>query len=148
MPKKCERQQPTIRLSIHTPASAVHRHIDKVIQIKEPSDWQVWAHSMGKALEAMGYVNDRFVLGFYLDLINNLPRDHRLALLRGIVEGRGLNIKTIFNEETGAPEGIEVDLPQRYDPLAGPKLTESGIVLPDHPGSSDLVLPGDSDYNG
>ncbi len=136
--KKCEHQQTTFRLKIHTPATVLHHHIDKVIQIKEKTDWEAWAHLISESLQAMGYTNDRFIIGFLLDLINSLPVELRLAIGQGIVEGRGLEIKSVQDEEGIA---IEASLPQRYEPLAGERKTESGLILPNQPPQSKLVLP-------
>ena len=137
---KCEKKNPSFRLKIHSPANYIHPHVDKVVNIKGETDWEAWAHLIGSSLEALGYNNDRFIVGFLLDLINTLPEDFRFAIGRGIVEGRGLNIE-IKNEEGG--QVLEATLPQKYEPLAGTKKTKSGLVIPNKAEKSELVLPKD-----
>ena len=139
--KACERQQPTFRLKIHSPANPLHRHIDEVVQFKDATDYGAWVKLIQGSMRAMGYENDRFVLGFYLDLLNSLPEPYRWALIRGIVEGRGLKVSLETGEE-GSPV-IVIGLPQKYEPLAGARETESGLVIPGRkPVGSDLALPG------
>ena len=135
--KKCEKQKPSFRIKIHSPANYINNHVDKVVNVKGDTDWEAWARMVGASLEALGYNNDRFIVGFLLDLINTLPEDFRLAIGRGIVEGRGLNIE-IKNEEGG--QVLEASLPQKYEPLAGPKETKSGLIIPDQVDKSQLVL--------
>lgn len=138
--KKCENKNPTFRLKVHSPANYIHPHVDKVITVKGENDWETWARLIGSSLEALGYNSDRFIVGFLLDLINTLPEDFRLAIGKGIVEGRGLNIE--IKQEEGGPV-LEATLPQKYEPLVGERKTESGLIIPKQSPQSQLVLPKD-----
>lgn len=83
--------------------------------------------------------NVRLLLGYLLDIINSFPSDLRLALITGLARGYGLEIRAVPD----APETIEIDLVQRYEPLAKPKRTS--LVVPKH-GQTGLILPNDPRY--
>lgn len=123
---------PRIKVTIHSPENVLHQHIDERIEIKSETDWQAWVELIRRSLMALGYTNDRLVLGFYLDLINQLPAAHRKVLIQGIEEGRGLDI-------TVEDDVVDIDLPVKYEPLEEEK--ESPLVVPS-PGETDKILRG------
>ena len=141
MPKKCTTTSPTIRLRIHTPAGLMHRHLDKVVEVKAPTDWEAWSKVMHTCLTAMGITDDRIILGFYLDLLNNLPDILRLSLVKGIMEGYGLYVEITKTTEDGV-KGVTAGLVKRYNSLApeGEAETPGGVILPKGEGSK-LVVP-------
>lgn len=141
MAKPCEHQQPTLRVKAHLPATSWHPHYDRTLEVKQPTEWQAWAKMMLQLLTVLAGGNQRLMVGYWMDALNVLPVELRLALVSGLARGYGLDIQA-----TGEPDTIEIRLVQRYKPLAGPKQTESGLLVP-HSGSPDLVLPGDPRYN-
>ena len=141
MTKKCEKTPTTIRLKIHTPAGIMHRHIDKVIEVKEATDWEAWARTMNTCLAAMGVTDTRIIIGFYLDLLNRLPDVLRLSLVKGIMEGYGLNVVVEDSAEEGV-QSVTAGLVQRYNSLTpeGEETTPGGVILPKGE-ASKLVVP-------
>ena len=141
MPPKCERQQPTIKVKLHLPATNWRSHYDRSFEEKHPTEWQTWAQTMLVLLRTFTNGNLRLMLGYWLDALNPLPPDIRLALIQGVAQGYGLDIKTVDD----APDTIEVNLVQRYPPLADPQVKKSGLVVPKK-GASDLIIPGNPRY--
>ena len=144
MPKKCEKRKPSIKVTMHVPATNWHGHFDKVLNTKAETEYQCWAEAMRASLIELTHGNLRLMVGYWGDALNLLPEDVRMTLVTVIVKGLGLSIKTTEDVE----DSIEVDLVPRYEPLAGERMTESGIHLPPKPGENvDLILPGDRRYN-
>ena len=138
MPKKCVNKKPSIRLTVHSPANPVHPHVDTVTHATGDTDWEAWSHAMHQCLIALGYTDDRLILGFYLDLINRLPGELRMAMLKGIAEGYGLQVTSEVDEETKEPT-VTAGLVPRSTSLTGDvEKTPSGLALPNSAGS-DLV---------
>lgn len=142
MSVKCTNQQPTIRVKLHAPITAWHPHYDRTFEQKSSTEWEAWAQVMLKLLSIFTQGNARLMVGYWLDALNVLPPELRLAIISGIARGYGLDIHSVPD----APDTIEVHLVQRYSPLAGPQQTESGLVVPKK-GAPDLILPGDSRYH-
>ena len=96
---------------------------------------------MAEVVRDLANKNPRLMVGYWLDALNVLPGDVRHALVTGIIQGLGLDISV-------SDEGTElvVKLLQRYDPLAGEKRTEQGLVVPGVPAPKGLILPGNPDY--
>lgn len=141
MPPRCEKQQPTFRVKFHVPATTWHPHTDRVIEVKKPTEWEAWAHTIRETLAVLTGGSPPLILGYMLDLINQLPADMRTGLITGIAQGLGLDIRP--GEE---PNTIVVTLVPRYDPLVGDKKTESGLVLPQEGQGAGLVLPGQQGF--
>ena len=139
MAKKCENRLPTFRINMHVPATSWHAHYDRNLQVKQPTEFEAWAHAMRAILMELTQGNLRLMIGYWGDAMNVLPPDARTTLLQVIAGGYGLQIKLVDDD----PETIEVSLVQRYDPLIGEKKTESGLILPGKPGASKLVLPNE-----
>ncbi len=134
MSKWCETKPTLFRLRIHSPANPLHAHIDVdqlVIKDKE-TDWDAWSELIRQTLLALGYGQTPLLtVGFILDLVNGLDEQLRMALVQGIVEGRGFGIEI----EEGSDE-IGIDLPVKYTPLPQKdkeRRTESGLILPSSP---------------
>lgn len=127
---KCQNQQPTIRVRVHTPETLpAHRHIDTVFQVKAETDWEAWAKTCTELLRAMGYTHEPFIIGFIMDFINGFPKALRWEFVKGLFLGWGCEIEP-------QPDGsVYVRPAQRYEPLGEPEETKSGIILP-----SDLDL--------
>lgn len=142
MEKRCENQQPSIRVKLHSPATSWHPHYDRTFEEKQPTEWQAWAKTMLQLLLIFTTGNARLMLGYWLDALNVLPADLRLALIQGIARGYGLEIRSVPEE----PSTIEINLVSRYPPLVGPQVTESGLVVPQK-GEPNLIIPGDPLYS-
>ena len=142
--KKCEKQQPTMRVSMHVPATDWHPHFDKTFVVKKPTEFEAWAHTMRDTLLQLTGGNLRLMVGYWGDALNTLPNEARTALITVLAQGLGLQIQKV----EGKDDTIEIGLVQRYDPLVGDKKTESGLVLPGAgAGKADLILPTDPRYN-
>lgn len=139
--KKCTNQQTTIRVRLHVPKTGWHPHYDRTFEEKWETEWQTWAKTMLQLLLTFTNGNPRLMVGYWLDALNVLPTELRLALVTGIMRGFGLEIKDIPDE----PDTIEIGLVLRYPALVGPQVTDSGLVVPKK-GAPDLILPGDSRY--
>ena len=131
MPKWCEHKEPMFRLRIHSPENSMHGHIDTDLQelkVEASTDWEAWAKLVHQTLLTLGYgQSPRLVLGFYLDLINMQDENFRWSMVKGIFEGLGFSATT--NEEGE----VEIDLPQKYNPLPQEgveRKTPGGIILP------------------
>ncbi len=142
MPKKCEHKRPTIKVTMHVPATSWHPHMDKVLEVKAETEFQTWALAMRDSLLALTHENLRLMVGYWGDALNSLPTEARTALITVIAQGLGLSIKAA----EGVPDTIEISLVPRYEPLVGEKKTESGLVIPKNPENPDLILPGDERY--
>lgn len=142
--KKCTNQNPTIRVSMHVPATDWHPHLDKTFSVKKPTEFEAWAHLMKDTLMHLTAGNLRLMVGYWGDALNTLPKEARTALITVIAQGLGLQIRSVPDQK----DTVEVKLVPRYDPLVGDKKTESGLVLPGGgTGQSDLILPNDPRYN-
>jgi len=143
MPKKCEHQQPSFRVTIHNPAASWHPHWDKVVTVKAATEWEAWSQFMLKVLSRMAGGNARLMVGYWLDALNSIPTDLRAALVQGIIQGLGLQIEPDKDD----PTTIVVNVVRRYEPLArGDPTTKSGLVLPKKP-AEELLLPGMPGYS-
>jgi len=126
----CERQQPQVRIRLHTPETPpVHRHIDATFRVAAEDDWSLWAKTCAEVLVHMGYTYEPFIIGFLLDLINGFSKEIRWELVKGLFLGWGCEVEP-------QPDGsVYVRPAQRYEPLGAPEETKSGIILP-----SDMEL--------
>ena len=142
MTKKCEHTQPTFRVTMHLPATSWHTHADKTFQVKQPTEFEAWAHLVRSLLMTVTQGNVPFMLGYLGDLLNTLDSDMRTALLTIITKGFGLEIK----EAEDTPHTIEVGLVPRYPPLVEKEESTSGLVVPESR-ETGLVLPGEVGYD-
>lgn len=142
MPPKCIEQQPTFRVNMHSPATAWHPHQDNTFTMKKPTEWEAWAHTMREILVHLTAGNGRLMVGYWLDAINVLPPNIRAALLGGIAQGLGLEIKSV----EGETDTVEINLVPRYPPLVTNKPSPGGLVVPE-PSPSELVIPGQQGFN-
>ena len=142
MPPKCINAQPTFRMKMHIPATDWHPHYDKVINVKQPTEFQAWAVVMSKVLEELTGGNARLMVGYWGDVLNTLPDEFRKALVQVLTQGLGLSIKT--GEE---PDTVEVDMVTRYPPLVEQPPQAGELVVP-KPKASGLVFPGQPGYTG
>lgn len=142
MAPKCTEQLPTFRVNMHSPATAWHPHQDNIFTMKKPTDWEAWAHTMREILVQLTAGNGRLMVGYWLDAMNILPPNVRAALLAGIAQGLGLEIKSV----EGETDTIEVNLVPRYPPLVGEKKTPGGLVVPQSD-TAGLAVPGQPGFN-
>ena len=136
MEPQSEAEQPTIWVTMHLPATSWHRSVDQDFEEQQPTEWEVWAETMWKMLQVFTAGNARLMVGYWLDALNTLPSDIRRALIAGIARGYGLDISSSESE----PDTVDIRLIPRYPPLASPKVTPRGLVLPRR-GGQDLILP-------
>ncbi len=138
---KCLNKKPTFVARMHMPATAWHPHRDKSFHISADTEWEAWATFMAEVVRDLTNKNPRLMVGYWLDALNVLPPDVRHALVTGIIQGLGLDMSV---SEAGTE--LVIKLLQRYDPLAGEKRTEQGLVVPTTPASKGLILPGTPGY--
>lgn len=138
MSKKCEHQQPSIKVTMHIPATDWHPHYDKVIENKAPTEYEAWAKAMVTSLAALAHDNARLMVGFWGDALNTLPVELRKSLVLVIGRGLGLQITSLPEQDS-----IEVELVERYEPLTSTPPEADEMAVP----TSGLVLPDTSEYN-
>jgi len=136
----CAARQPTIRCRVHTPeVRPIHPHLDSTFEVKAASDWEAWAKTSHKLIEALGCAHNPLIIGFILDLIGLLPVPAKRLIAAGIIAGFGCQVT---EEEDGS---VFVEQVPRYPPCFEPKEHPSGLVIPDS--GEGLVLPGMSDFS-
>jgi len=116
---------PRITAQVFSPRNVVHKTIHGKVVAEGNTDWSAWGALIKKTLRLMGYGKTPFVVGFFLDAINQWPDDIRLLIAHGILNGLGLEVK-----EEG--EELVVSNVPRYsvlDPNA-PRKTDSGLWTP------------------
>jgi len=138
MTKKCENQQPSIKVTMHIPATEWHPHYDKVLENKAPTEYEAWAKAMVTSLAALSHDNARLMVGYWGDALNTLPIELRKSIVQVIGQGLGLQIT-----ESDEPDSIEVELVERYEPLIERQPQPNELAVP----QSSLVLPGQPGYN-
>lgn len=138
MPKKCTNQQANARVRLHSPDLGWRRHVDRTLEVRGPTDYDMWAVLCIDVLRSMGYVQTPLVVGFLLEMLNRLPDETRELIAAGVIGGWGMVI-----EETDEEHAIAVRNVQRYEPIMGERRTESGLILPDKaPTRPKLIIPG------
>ena len=137
-PQCDEDAPPTIWVTMHLPATSWHKHFDEDFDEEHHTEWEAWAKVMLRTLKVVTGGSIHLMIGYWLDALNVLPPDARLALVSGITRGYGVEISAAED----APDTIDVSLVPRYEPLAGPKVTEQGLLLPRKKGGEGLILPG------
>jgi len=134
MVKNCDKQQPTVRVRVHTPeCPPIHKHIDVAFVVKKETDYEAWSEVCQQLMAAMGIIHAPLVIGFLLDFINSLPTELRRILANGVILGLGCKVT---EEKDGS---VMVKQVQRYEPL-GPadEGRHAKLVVPTAP---KLVLP-------
>ena len=116
---------PRITAQVFSPSNVVHKTIHGRVVAEGETDWESWSNLIKKTRRLMGYGQTPFVVGFFLDAINQWPDEIRLLISHGILNGLGLEVKEEGDE-------IVVTNVPRYSVLnpQAPKKTEGGIYLP------------------
>ena len=115
----------SIVAQVFTPKNVVHGTIGGKVVATGETDYEMWGNLIKKTLRLMGYGKTPFVVGFFLDAINQWPDDIRLLISHGIMQGLGLDVREVGDE-------LVVTNVPRYSVLnpQAPKKTEGGIYLP------------------
>lgn len=134
-PLKCtEPEAPAqITVSTHRPKTSWHPHSDSGVTHQRDTEYEAFAQAVQVLLteltstgiheDGKPIVNAAIMVGYLCDMINGYPAQIRLAVLRGI--GKGLGLEITENGDT-----LNIAMVSRYAPLTKQPQTQSGLVLP------------------